>query len=339
MDKDIKSLSENNSIIPEDKRLFFPNWDNRPPKQKTIITGQGSNLLKTGGQLCITAKAGVGKSSICEAIISNHLNSDSDGLGFNVSLSNDRNKILYIDTERSNLETWDSWERTLKRSNINYPKNTEKVIFGNFKSIPLKDRMNYVEQILHQNNDIGLIIFDGSSDFINNTNDIIESNQFIDWINTFNPLISLIFTIHTNPKDDKPRGHLGSELCRRANSVLLAQKIENDIVRITSEFSDGKVRHGSNVNWFYSFNAEMGMFVSVEHNYKRKNNNKEKEYVELSKEIWGDNTIMYYSDIVKGIELKTGKSYENSKQIFNRKFKDKICRLMEISTGKGWVLI
>lgn len=327
------------SIIPSDKRSFYPNWNNQPPKQKSIITSQETDLLKTGGQLCITAKPGVGKSSICEAIISNHLNPNSDGLGFEVHLPLERNKILYIDTERSQSETWDSWERTLKRSEIEFPNIDNRLIFGNYKAFCLSERMDQVKEIMSLNNDIGLIIFDGGGDFVNNTNDIMEANLFINWINTFNPNISLIFTIHTNPKDNKPRGHLGSELCRRANSVLLARKKENEIVEITSEFEDGKVRHGGSVTSYYKFDVEYKMFKSLDDYTPKKTTpraekNKSK-YKQMAIKIWGDNDLMFFSDIVKEIQSITGKTYEASKSIFNRDFKkENICE----GDKNGWKL-
>jgi hypothetical protein len=328
------------SIIPSDKRSFYPNWNNQPPKQKSIITSQETDLLKTGGQLCITAKAGVGKSSICEAIISNHLNPNSDGLGFEVHLPLERNKILYIDTERSQSETWDSWERTLKRSEIEFPNIDNRLIFGNYKAFSLSERMDQVKETMSLNSDIGLIIFDGGGDFVNNTNDIVEANLFINWINTFNPNISLIFTIHTNPKDNKPRGHLGSELCRRANSVLLARKKENEVVEITSEFEDGKVRHGGSVTWYYKFDIEYKMFKSLDDYTPKKTPSKSEKdknkYKEIALKIWGDKKVMYFSEIVNGISEETKKDKNNSKAIFNRNFSGTIC---ERNGEDGWKLI
>jgi hypothetical protein len=314
------------SIIPEDKRLFLPTWDNKPPQQQTIVKTQGKRVLTTGNLLAIVSRPGAGKSSICEVVIANILNPKCDSLGFEVNLQAPRDKVLYIDTERTPQDTWNSWERTYRRAGLKKPYIDNHVIFANFKAISINDRKKYVEKIFENNQDIGLIIFDGAGDFIRDTNSLQESGEFIDWINTFNFSISIIVSLHTNPNDNKPRGHIGSELCRRAESVLLLRKLEDGVRQITTDFEHGKVRNDDDtISSFYKYSDDLKMFISSEYvKEKHINNEKKEEYRTIANEIFEGKTICSPTFIITKIAEKIGKKEVAAKGIFYRHFQNKL---------------
>lgn len=325
--QDIDLFSQKKSIIPAEMRVYLPNWENKPRHTRNIITANNGEIIlaKSGGHFCVCAKAGVGKSSIIEAIISSHISKEADSFSINISLYDFRNKILVLDTERSQGETWEAWERLARRSRVNQPNEMQSIIFANIKALALMDKRKFVEDVLSKNDDIGMVVFDGSSDFVADVNNGVEANNFIDWLNTFHPYISTIHTIHTNPSDDKPRGHLGSELLRRANGVLLAKKLGDGVVQLTSNFDNGKVRWGGDftTHFSYDLNAEMMLSVDFITPTKKEQENEEK-YVQYAKEIYGDYKHLFFADIVKGIMDKVGKNKPSCEQIFNRHFKNKI---------------
>lgn len=328
------------SIIPENDRLFQPNWNNKPPTQKNIIKTQGKRVLTTGNMLAIVSKAGTGKSSVCESIVANLLNSKCDSLGFECDLSENsgRDKVLYIDTERTIQDTWSSWERTYRRAKIKAPNIDKRLLFFNFKAIAISERKRMVSEILTKNKDIGLVIFDGATDFIRDTNSITEASEFIDWINTFNPSISIIVTIHSNPMDNKPRGHIGSELCRRAESLFLIRKLEDGIREITTEFEHGKVRNdGDCITNYYEYSEDVNMFVSSDYTPKEKNARdieKTEELKNILHDIFNGKTFLSSTKIIDGLSEKLNKTQPASKSIFNRQIRDKIVS----KTSEGYKL-
>ncbi len=288
--KQKKQINENlfeiqESIIPEDKRIFYPCWNNKPKEAETVILFDKSRFLTTGNLSSLISKPGTGKSSICEAIIAKYINPECDGLGFKVSLKGFRNKILYIDGERTIFDTWKSWERMMERGELSKPKIDKRVIIVNFKAIGVNERIEFATNVLTKNNDLGLIIFDGAADFVIDTNSINEATLFKDWVNTFNPLISTLTTLHTNPTDDKGRGHLGGEIMRRSESILLLRKIDKNTREITANFKYGKIRNDDdNVSHYYSWNDDKGMFLSTEYTPANKKDNS-KKHKELLKKI------------------------------------------------------
>jgi len=343
MDKDKNNQQQGNlfdirdNIIPEDKRLFLPTWDNKPPQQENIITVQGKRVLTTGNILSIVSKPGVGKTSLCEGLIASILNPDCDSLGFNVALSGSRYKVLFIDTERTIHDTWNSWERTYTRAGIKKPKIDKRVIFANFKAVNISQRRNHVEEILKANWEVGLIVFDGAGDFIPDTNSIPETNLFIDWINTFNPAISIVATLHTNPRESKPRGHLGSELCRRSESVFLVQKIENGRVReITTSFEYGKVRNDDDeISYFYKYSEHDQMFISTDHTPKKIiATEKEENHREVISKIFDGRLECSTSHIISKIAEIAQISDNAAKGSFYRNYSDKLLK----KEGDGWRL-
>jgi len=311
------------SIIPEHKRLFQPDWNNKPPVQKNIVKTQGKRVLTTGNILAIVSKAGTGKSSVCEGFVANLINPKCDSFGFECDLTDNggRDKVLYIDTERTIQDTWNSWERTYRRAGISAPNVDKRLLFFNLKAVSIPERKKIVSEILMKNKDIGLIIFDGATDFIRDTNSIGEASEFIDWINTFNPSISVIVTIHSNPMDNKPRGHIGSELCRRAESVFLIRKLDDGIREITTEFEHGKNRNdGDEITNYYKYSDDVNMFISCDYSLPNNIRQTEKtdEYKQIIKEIFEGKTICSVSFIVNKLMEKTGKIEPTCKTIFYR---------------------
>jgi len=309
------------SIIPIDKRIFYPDWTNQPPAQKAIITLQGNRILTIGNLLSIVSQPGVGKTSSFASLIASHLNPDCDSLGFKVELPVNRNKILYIDTEQTRTDTWEMWEQTYTRAGIKKPTIDKKLIFVNFKAISVGERKKAVEEILNKNSDIGLVMFDGAGDFVRDINSIIEATDFIDWINTFNPNISLATSLHTNPKTDKPRGHIGSELYRRSGAQLLIKKLDDNATReITTNFEHGKVRKDNDsVSAYFKWSEEEKMFVSASFEKPPDAKKQNMKHIELVKKIYAFNK----KEIMSHTELKTAimnmrKNDENTAKGFIR---------------------
>ena len=111
--KEKLEISQVNNL---NERVYFPNWDNAPPLEKSIMTFLGTHLLSKGGITTLCAKSGIGKSSIMEAFISNHLNPNCDSLGVEINLTKDHNKILFIEDIGELIYSSDRMLHQLKRS-------------------------------------------------------------------------------------------------------------------------------------------------------------------------------------------------------------------------------
>ena len=244
--------------------IFIPKWHNRPIDLPPVLCLNNIPILTYQNTSSIIAQPGLGKSSICEAIAASYLNPEADCLGFNV---NDGCRgVIYIDFERTNLDVWNSFYRMCRRAGIAHGEGVKNVKIAGMRSIPrLKERLAAVDYLL-QNNPCDLLLLDGAGDLVTDTNDLpqaIECRIFLREL-TVKYQISILTTLHPNPGTVKPRGHIGSEVCRESECVLLVKKSEGDCRIITSEFDNGKNRNNAPITAGYKWSEDDLMFVSVD---------------------------------------------------------------------------
>lgn len=82
-----------------------------------------------------------------------------------------------------------------------------------------------------------LVFIDGSADLIEDTNNVEQSNELV---NNLMRLSSekqchICSVVHTNPNSEKTRGHFGSELQRKSETVILVQR-DGDTTTIKPQF-------------------------------------------------------------------------------------------------------
>ena len=72
-----------------------------------------------------------------------------------------------------------------------------------------------------------IVVIDGVADLQRNTNDLEESDALITELMALSThsRTHIICVLHTNPGSDKARGHLGSSLQRKAESVLFVHRV------------------------------------------------------------------------------------------------------------------
>ena len=78
-----------------------------------------------------------------------------------------------------------------------------------------------------------LVVVDGISDLMYNTNDIEESDRILGRLMALSTEYNchILNVLHTNPDSDKARGHIGSALQRKAETVVFVHKVgESSVV-------------------------------------------------------------------------------------------------------------
>ena len=97
------------------------------------------------------------------------------------------------------------------------------------KYIP-EQRISIVEQAIYHSPDIGLVIIDGIRDMVYDINSPGESTRIISklmqW--TDDRQIHIHTILHQNKGDENARGHIGTELNNKAETVLLVEKTKGN---------------------------------------------------------------------------------------------------------------
>lgn len=249
--------------------VFIPNPFNRPEKKPPILSLNNVSLLTAGNVAVLVAPIGLGKSSVCEAILSKVINPECDGLGFSI---NGIDKALFIDCERTLEDTWDGYARMLRRAGM---LTTDKIMISNLRlASEVTERKTIIEELIQEFNP-SLIVIDGAGDLVKNTNDIEETPQLKSWLRRLahNYNLTILTTIHPNPStnnDNKLRGHLGTALMHEAEAIFTIKKAGLDRI-ITTDFTHGKNRNSGNASGSFGFCEVADMFITKDNVIPSKN--------------------------------------------------------------------
>jgi len=298
-------------------------FNNPPAKAQEIISAGDVPLGTQGNILCITGGEGTGKSNYVAALVAGSIrpeNSQVDTLGINVYPNTQNKAVLLYDTEQSEVQLFKNVSNLLKRA-----KRSEKP--DEFKAFCLtgmsrKERLQAIVQSMdkfhYQYGGIRLVVIDGIADLVHSANDEVESLRVVDELYRLAGIYQtcIICVLHYVPNGLKLRGHLGSELQRKAAAIL---SIELDSDATISVVKALKVREGSPLDvplMLFSWDKEAGMHLyRGEKPREEKEKRKEKELVSVAREVFDQQTYITYIDLCEQIQQimdvkeRTAKSY------------------------------
>lgn len=298
-------------------------FNNPPISAEVLISINDVPLGTEGNLLCITGGEGTGKSNYVGSIIAGAIKDERskvDTLGTDIQ-SNTKNKaVLLYDTEQSEVQLYKNTTNILKRSK-------EEDIPHNFKVYCLtgmsrKERLQAIIQSMdkfyYEFGGIQMVVIDGIADLIQSANDEIESIKIVDELYRLASIYQtcIICVLHFIPSGLKLRGHLGSELQRKAAAIL---SIEKDTDPSISVIKALKVRDGSPLDVplvQFTWNKELGMHSYVgEKPKEEKEKRKENELIMVAKTIFNTQKHWIYIDLCEQIQNlldvkeRTAKSY------------------------------
>lgn len=185
--------------------------------------------LGTLGNFCLlTGKAKSKKSFFIGLIISFVLSNNKSRLNqFQSRLANGKRKVLYFDTEQGKYHVQLALKRICKLVNIKNPKHLK--VYG-LRSLKPIERLKLIEYAIYKNDCVGFVVIDGIKDLVTSINSEEEAtdiaSKLLKWTEERN--IHIVCVLHQNKGDNNARGHLGSELIHKAETVLSVAKSEND---------------------------------------------------------------------------------------------------------------
>jgi hypothetical protein len=157
------------------------------------------------------------------------------------SLPSNQSKVLYFDTEQGRYHVLLSVKRILKLSGEHYAENLD---VYSLRALTPVERFKVIEFAIENITNVGLVIIDGIRDLINSINDEAEAtacaSSLLRWTEQKN--IHIITVLHQNKGNDHARGHLGSELVNKAETVLSVTKNQDadGISTVEAEFAKNK---------------------------------------------------------------------------------------------------
>lgn len=144
--------------------------------------------------------------------------------------------VIDIDTEQSKYHSQRAFRRVMDMVGNNY----EYYKPFSLRKLSPNDRLGFVDWIFTKSdykNNIGLMLIDGIADLINDVNSVEESTMLVQKLMTWTDISQchIITNIHLNPGTEKPKGHLGSFILQKAETIARVKK-ETDL--ISSVYAD-----------------------------------------------------------------------------------------------------
>lgn len=208
--------------------------------------------------------------------------------------------IISIDTEQGEFYA----HKTFKRVERLISKPFDKYKPFQMRKINIKDRVKFIDWLVFESEFSGNIDFltiDGVADLVTNTNDLEQSveiaEKLLKWSAEGN--CHVITVIHKAGNQDKARGHLGTAIQIKAESVIFIDPItdeegnitENNTVQVWQGYSRGK----SFEPFYLTVNEEGLPFTHSEQedNFFQDYENKELPKVTLNQAFPDDNEVPF----------------------------------------------
>jgi hypothetical protein len=218
-------------------RTFDPTKE--PPPLRTIYELGGVTICTPGNLTAITAQAKVGKSALVSAFVASAMVRDyEDADTLSARGFNEHGKgLLYVDTEQSPDDFWHAVNRAKRRARIDeIPPWLHAASIADLPAHVGKRVLAVaMADAAESHGGLHSVIIDGVADLTLDVNDSEECNQLVAELHALaiRYECAILCVIHKNPGTDKVRGHLGSQIERKAETNLSLDK-EDDITVVWS---------------------------------------------------------------------------------------------------------
>ncbi len=207
---------------------FIVDMSKQLPDEQPLISIDGSCICSRGNISAICGEAKSKKTFLASALVASAMAIPLDKLNNfkNVEKNMDLN-VLWIDTEQGERHV----RRVIDRiSTMTGAKMGGLVAEPRLMTLSLRE-LDPMERYTVMNEAIkrypfDLIVIDGIADLQRNTNDLEESDALVGALMALstNTNTHILCVLHTNPGSDKARGHLGSSLQRKAETVIFVHR-------------------------------------------------------------------------------------------------------------------
>ena len=299
-------------------------FNNPPPVAQMIVSVNGVPLGTQGNLLCITGGEGTGKSNYVAALIAGAVKPENaegiDTLGISIEGNPKGKAVLFYDTEQSEVQLYKNVSTLLRRCGRDTMPEWFKAycLTGMSRKERLKSIVLSMDRFHYQYGGIHLVVIDGIADLIRCANDEAESIAVVEELYRLAGIYNtcIVTVLHFIPNRLKLRGHLGSELQRKAAAILSIEKDSNPAVSVVKAL---KVRDGSPLDvplMQFAWDKGKAMHAYLgEKPKEEKDRRKEEELVAVARELFSRKRFIGYMELSEELQAafdvkeRTAKSY------------------------------
>ena len=194
------------------------------PDPIPVISRYGSIIASEGNISAVVGAAKSKKTFLCTALVGALLRRTGEPM---LGITPQRVKVLWVDTEQSASHVQRVVRRIYTLAGWNDEASYEELRTLSLREIEPKERYNMMVDAVKLFKP-KLVVIDGISDLMYNSNCIEESDSVVGQLMALSTEYNchIMSVLHTNPNSDKARGHIGSTLQRKAETMVYVHKVE-----------------------------------------------------------------------------------------------------------------
>ena len=216
-------------LIEERLQPYIVDMTKPLPDIEPLISIDGNPVCTRGNISAICGEAKSRKTFLTTALVASAMAIPCNKLDNFSNVSKDMNiNVLWVDTEQGEQHV----RRVVNR--ITHMTGAEMggaIVEPRLTTLALRElapheRKNIIYDAMALRH-YDIVVIDGVADLQRNTNDLEESDALVDELMKLSTQAQthIISVLHTNPGSDKARGHLGSSLQRKCESVLFVHRV------------------------------------------------------------------------------------------------------------------
>ena len=209
-------------------RPYIVDMSKELPDEQPLISIDGSCICSRGNISAICGEAKSKKTFLASALVASAMAIPLDRLNNFKNVDKDMNiNVLWVDTEQSERHVRRVVDRisTMTGAKMGGLSAEPRLMTLSLRELdPMNRYLVMTEAIKRYPFD--LIVIDGIADLQRNTNDLEESDALVGLLMALSTKTNahILCVLHTNPGSDKARGHLGSALQRKAETVIFVHR-------------------------------------------------------------------------------------------------------------------
>ncbi len=274
-----------------------------------IVQIDGVTVATLGNFSASTGKPKSKKTFNVSAIVASAL-SGKEVLKYKADLPECKNRVLYIDTEQSKCHCHKVLQRILTLAGLPTDQENDRIEFFVLREYTPDQRRDIIRWALHEEKNIGLVIIDGIRDLIHDINSPSESldiiNELMRWSSYYELHIHTV--LHLNKGDDNTRGHIGTELNNKAETILqITKNAENGRI---SEVRAMHIRDREFAPFAFEIGEDSLPHLVEDHQFKMSKRERLSSYTDMTEQqhrsalevAFADNDISGYQPLLDALK-------------------------------------
>lgn len=262
-----------------------------------------------------------GKSALCSVLLAGALVDESEHYdGFEsvyIKPNVNNHAVIHVDTEQPLHKQFKNVKHAIL-DRVGLSTEPDFFLSYNIRHMNIREKIDFVKDLfefaMERFGGIHIVVIDGIADFIHSVNDEIECNELVD---NFEKLsikykAPILCILHLNPGTNKERGHLGSQLQRKSESVLVVTKAKEIVYCEPKVLRNADITDVPIIGYAYDKDKHRHCFTGYAEKDDYDIRNKI-DYEGIAEEAFTKNPIPY-NEAVANIERITGKANSTAKR-------------------------